>query len=156
MTKPAIDAPGVIAFPPLIFLVSALIGGGSHCLFPMPLPPVLPWRLVGGLFALAAASLALAARNQMITAGTNIRPDKPATAIVTGGPYRFTRNPMYLALCLLHLGIGFMLRDFVPVGLTLVLAAVFQAGVIVREERYLEAKFGEVYTSYRRRVRRWL
>jgi len=102
------------------------------------------------------ATIVLSARAQMVKAGTNVRPDLPSTAIVTGGPYRFTRNPMYLSLCLLNLGIGLMLRDLVPVFLTLVLVAVLQTGVIVREERYLEAKFGEVYASYRRRVRRWI
>jgi protein-S-isoprenylcysteine O-methyltransferase Ste14 len=63
---------------------------------------------------------------------------------------------MYLSLCLLNLGIGLLLRDLVPVGLTLALAVALHFGVIKREERYLEAKFGEVYASYQRRVRRWL
>lgn len=156
MQKPANDFPGVIAFPPLIFLIAVLIGVGAHFLFPVPLSPATPWRILGAVFAVAAATIVLSARVQMLKAGTNVRPDLPSTAVVTGGPYRFTRNPMYLSLCLLNLGIGLMLRDLVPVILTLALAAVLQTGVIVREERYLEAKFGEVYSSYRRRVRRWL
>lgn len=156
MDKPANDSPGVIAFPPLIFLITIVIGVGAHFLFPVLLSPPTPWRILGAVFAVTAATVALSARAQMAKAGTNVRPDLPSTAIVTGGPYRFTRNPMYLSLCLLNLGIGLMLRDLVPALLTLVLAAVLQAGVIVREERYLETKFGEVYSSYRRRVRRWL
>jgi protein-S-isoprenylcysteine O-methyltransferase Ste14 len=150
------DSPGVIAFPPLIFLITVVVGVAAHFLCPVLLSPPTPWRVLGAVFAVTAATIVLSARAQMVKAGTNVRPDLPSTAIVTGGPYRFTRNPMYLSLCLLNLGIGLMLRDLVPVILTLVLGVVLQMGVIVREERYLEAKFGEVYSSYRRRVRRWL
>lgn len=156
MQKPSNDSPGVIAFPPLIFLITVVIGVGAHFLCPVLLSPPTPWRILGAVLAVTSATIVLSARAQMVKAGTNVRPDLPSTAIVTGGPYRFTRNPMYLSLCLLNLGIGLMLRDLVPALLTLALAAVFQAGVIVREERYLEAKFGELYSSYRRRVRRWL
>ena len=92
----------------------------------------------------------------MARAGTNVNPGLPANAIVTGGPYRFTRNPMYLALCLLNLGIGLLICDLVPTLLTLVLAITLHFGVIVREERYLERRFGDVYSAYRGRVRRWL
>jgi protein-S-isoprenylcysteine O-methyltransferase Ste14 len=63
---------------------------------------------------------------------------------------------MYLSLCLLNAGIGLVLRDLVPIALTLLLGAVLNWGVIVREERYLELKFGETYRAYRRRVRRWI
>ena len=150
------DAPGVIALPPLIFLTVLVIGVAAHLLFPVAILPHLPWRILGAVLALTAGTIALSARAQMKRAGTNIHPTLPATAIVTGGPYRFTRNPMYLSLCLLNLGIGLLLCDLIPVLLTLVLATVLQTGVIVREERYLEAKFGEVYSSYRRHVRRWL
>ena len=156
MQKAPNDCPGVIAFPPLIFLIAVVIGVGAHFLCPVLLSPPTPWRILGAVLAVTAATIALSARGQMVKAGTNVRPDLPSTAIVTGGPYRFTRNPMYLSLCLLNLGIGLMLRDLVPVLLTLVLAAVFQMGMIAREERYLEAKFGEVYSCYRHRVRRWL
>lgn len=156
MEKPANDSPGVIAFPPVIFLVTVGIGVSAHFLCPVPLSPHTPWRIMGAALAVTAGTIALSARAQMKRAGTNIRPSLPATAIVTGGPYRFTRNPMYLALCTVNLAIGLLLCDLIPVLLTLALAAVLQTGVIVREERYLEAKFGEVYSSYRRRVRRWL
>jgi protein-S-isoprenylcysteine O-methyltransferase Ste14 len=156
MQKPPNDSPGVIAFPPLIFVTVLAIGVAAHFLFPAPLSPYMPWRILGAALALTAGTIALSARAQMVKAGTNIRPSLPATAIVTGGPYRFTRNPMYLALCTLNLAIGLMLCDLILVLLTLALAAVLQSGVIVREERYLEAKFGEVYTNYRRQVRRWL
>jgi len=156
MEKSPNDSPGVIAFPPLIFAVTIVIGVAAHFIFPVAITPHTPWRILGTVLALTAGTIALSARAQMVKAGTNIRPSLPSTAIVSGGPYRFTRNPMYLALCTLNLSIGLMLCDLIPVLLTLALAAVIHTGVIVREERYLEAKFGEVYSSYRRRVRRWL
>lgn len=150
------DSPGVIAFPPLLFLISLAIGVGIYFIHPAPLSPRLPLRILGGAFAAIAGSVALLARAQMVKAGTNVNPSLPATAIVSGGPYRFTRNPMYLSLCLLHLGIGLLLCDAAPSLMALALAAVLNWGVIIREELYLERKFGTVYSDYRRQVRRWL
>jgi len=85
-----------------------------------------------------------------------VRPDRPTTAVVTAGPFGFTRNPLYLSLCLLNLALGLILADIWLIVTTAIMAVVLQWGVISREERYLEAKFGEVYVAYRKRVRRWL
>jgi protein-S-isoprenylcysteine O-methyltransferase Ste14 len=154
--KPTTDSPGVIVFPPLLAFVTLLIGVWAHFFHSIPISPRLPLRAIGAMFAILAGCFAFAARAEMAKAGTNVNPSLPATAIVTGGPYRFTRNPMYLSLCLLNLGIGLLLCDLIPTILTVGLAAVLHFGVIVREERYLERKFGEVYSTYRGRVRRWL
>ncbi len=156
MQEPTVDSPGVIVFPPLLALATILIGVGAHYLQPVPISPRLPLRAIGAVLALAGPSIALSARAQMVRAGTNVNPSLPATAIVTGGPYRFTRNPMYLSLCLLNLGIGLLLCDLTPAVLTIPLAAILNFGVIAREERYLERKFGDEYSAYRGRVRRWL
>jgi protein-S-isoprenylcysteine O-methyltransferase Ste14 len=156
LQMPAADKPGVIVFPPLLALAILLLGIGAHLFHPVPLTPRPALRLMGSVSAIAAACLVIGARTEMARAGTNVNPGLPATAIVTGGPYRFTRNPMYLALCLLNLGIGLLMGDLVPTLLTLVLAIILHFGVIVREERYLERKFGVVYSAYRGRVRRWL
>ena len=75
-------------------------------------------------------------------AGTNVNPSQPALTIVRKGPYRFTRNPMYLALCLLQVALGFFLNDWISLLFVIPLALVLHYGVILREERYLEAKFG--------------
>jgi protein-S-isoprenylcysteine O-methyltransferase Ste14 len=108
------------------------------------------------VFAVAAGAQAFWASRQMKRAGTNVNPDKPTIAIVTAGPYRYTRNPMYLSLCLLHLGIGLLINGVLPVLFTVPLALTLHFGVIKREERYLAAKFGEPYLAYQRRVRRWI
>jgi protein-S-isoprenylcysteine O-methyltransferase Ste14 len=153
---PAGDAPGVLVFPPLLAVGVLLVGVGAHLLHPEPLSARLPMRIAGAACAASAIGIVAAARSEMIRAGTNVNPRLPSTAIVTAGPYRFTRNPMYLSLCLLNLGIGLILRDLTPVLLTLGLAGALHFGAIVREERYLERKFGGAFVEYRRRVRRWL
>jgi len=123
---------------------------------PIDLAPHFALRVAGAILAVVAPSTALAARSAMVRSGTNINPSLPALAVARSGPYRFTRNPMYLSLCLLNLGIGLLLCDAVPILLTLGLFWVLHVGVILREERYMEAKFGEAYTSYKAGVRRWL
>ena len=88
--------------------------------------------------------------------GTAVEPWKPTTAIVTTGPYRFTRNPAYLGMALTYVGIALLSSAlWVLVPLPFVLA-VIDRGVIEREERYLVAKFGEEYLGYKRTVRRWI
>ena len=84
-----------------------------------------------------------------------IDPAKPALTIVRGGPFRFTRNPMYLALCLLQIALGFFLNDWITLLFVVPLALILHYGVILREEKYLTAKFGEPYLQLTRDVRRW-
>jgi len=92
----------------------------------------------------------------MRRAGTNVRPDQPATAIVVDGPFRFTRNPLYLGLTGLYAGVALLVDALWPLLLLVPLLVIVKWGVIHREERYLEAKFGETYRLYKARVRRWL
>jgi protein-S-isoprenylcysteine O-methyltransferase Ste14 len=110
----------------------------------------------GIVFIILAPTLALSALVTMKAAGTNVDPAKPALTIVRDGPFRFTRNPMYLALCLLQVALGFFLKDWITLLFLVPLAVIFHYGVILREERYLTAKFGEPYLQYKREVRRWI
>lgn len=146
----------MITYPPLIFLTCLLTGLALHWFVPLALTPRLPLRILGGALAVLAGFLAGSARTVMLKAGTNIRPDKPSLTIVTSGPYRFTRNPMYLALCLLHAGIGLLFGWLTPLAMTAALAGILHYGVILREEKYLAAKFGPAYLNYQKSVRRWL
>ncbi|MEP7072031.1 MAG: isoprenylcysteine carboxylmethyltransferase family protein [Verrucomicrobiota bacterium] len=149
------DHPGVIAFPPLLWLIGAVVSVLVHLL--------VAWRIthshialfLGIALALAAPSLAYSALRVMRAAGTNVDPAKPALVIVRNGPYRFTRNPMYLALCLLQVALGFLLNDWLTLLFVIPLALVLHFGVILREEKYLTAKFGEPYLALTREVRRW-
>ena len=151
------DKPGVIAFPPFILATGAVISAIVH-FFVVRIPIVTNYRisLVCGIaLVICAPTLALSAMLTFKNAGTNVDPAKPALTIVRGGPYRFTRNPMYLALCLLQVALGFFLNDWITLLFVVPLALILNYGVIVREERYLTAKFGEPYLELKRDVRRW-
>jgi protein-S-isoprenylcysteine O-methyltransferase Ste14 len=92
----------------------------------------------------------------MRRAGTNVIPSQPALAIVSNGPFRFTRNPIYLANAAIYLALALIFNTLWPFLLFVPMLLVLQWGIIRREERYLEAKFGEPYLAYKARVRRWL
>jgi protein-S-isoprenylcysteine O-methyltransferase Ste14 len=151
------DTAGVVAPPPLLFL-GALAVGAAVDFGLVRISTGLPARLrlgAGAVLAGAAVGLAMAALWRFRTAGTAAEPWRPSTALVTDGVYRFTRNPMYLAMALLYLGITLAMDSGVALILLAPLLALVQAGVIRREERYLERNFGDDYRRYRATVRRW-
>lgn len=150
------DSAGVVAWPPLIFAAHALAGGAAHWIWPMTPFPAWPSRILGAALIITSGLIATLAKRAMNRAGTAIEPSQPTTAIVEDGPYRFTRNPMYLSLCLLYLGIALLIDGLWPLLLLASLAVTLHFGVIRREERYLAAKFGETYLAYQQRVRRWV
>jgi protein-S-isoprenylcysteine O-methyltransferase Ste14 len=150
------DNPGVIAFPPLIWLVNAVISVLVHLFIRLPIMSYSICLVCGIVFIILAPTLALSALRTMKAAGTNVHPSEPALVIVRDGPFRFTRNPMYLALCLLQIALGFFLNDWITLLFVVLLVVIFHYGVILREERYLTAKFGESYLQYKRKVRRWI
>ena len=150
------DNPGVIAFPPLIWLVNAVISVLVHLFIRLPIMRYAICLVCGIVFTILAPTLALSALRTMKAAGTNVHPSEPALTIVRGGPFRFTRNPMYLALCLLQVALGFFLNDWITLLFVIPLALILHYGVILREERYLSAKFGEPYLQYKREVGRWV
>ena len=150
------DNPGVIAFPPLIWLVNAAISVVVHLFVRLPIMSYRICVLCGIVFIILALTLALSALKTMKAAGTNVHPSEPALVIVRDGPFRFTRNPMYLALCLVQIALGCFLNEWITLLFVVALALIFHYGVVLREERYLTAKFGEPYLQYKREVRRWI
>jgi protein-S-isoprenylcysteine O-methyltransferase Ste14 len=150
------DNPGVIAPPPLIYAGALAIGLLANrryrlAFLPRGLSRVLGWPLIFGGLVIGTLGF-----REMKRAGTNVDPREPTTAIVTGGPYRFTRNPLYLSLTLIYGGIT-TLANALPAALLLpIVLAIMRRGVIEREERYLERKFGDEYLDYKGRVRRWI
>jgi protein-S-isoprenylcysteine O-methyltransferase Ste14 len=153
---PARDTAGVVAPPPLVYLAGLAVGFALEALLPGgSLPGALRW-VGGGVLVVAGATLLLSFNALFNRHDTAVQPWKPTTAIVTTGPYRVTRNPAYLGMALVYAGIA-LLADapWVLAPLPLVLV-VIDRGVIVREERYLERRFGEEYVGYKRRVRRWI
>ena len=149
------DRPGVIAPPPLIYLAALLL---ALALRAVVRAPIAARSLLWPGLALVAAAIALAlwGRQTMVAAGTNINPTRPATAIVSSGPFRYTRNPLYLSLTLLYLGLTLIANTWWGVVMLLPLAAVIHRGVVLREERYLHRKFGDAYDRYRASVRRYI
>lgn len=154
----ATDNPRVIAFPPLIWLIGALISALAH-FFVIRVPIISSYRLslvCGIVLVILAPTLAISAVVTFKKAGTNVNPAEPALTIARGGPYRFTRNPMYLALCLLQVALGFFLNDWITLLFVVLLFLILHYGVILREEKYLTGKFGEPYLELKRNVRRWI
>jgi protein-S-isoprenylcysteine O-methyltransferase Ste14 len=150
------DTAGVIAPPPLLY--AATLGAGllAQRLRPAPLLPASLARPLGRILIPASMILGLSAVRTMRHAGTPIDPAEPTQTIVSQGPYRFSRNPIYLAFTLLTLGIASVRNTRWPVLLLPGTLLAMQRGVIAREERYLERRFGEAYLTYKQRVRRWL
>lgn len=150
------DTPGVIAPPPLLYLGALGIGFGLDALSGgATLPPTIA-RPVGAALMVAGGGLLGAFARAFDRARTPIDPYTPSETIVTDGPYRLTRNPAYLGMALAYAGIAIVANApwaLVPLPVTV---AVIDRGVIAREERYLERKFGAQYTDYKRHVRRWL
>jgi protein-S-isoprenylcysteine O-methyltransferase Ste14 len=150
------DSAGVIAHPPLLYAPTALVGAALDWLIPVPFLAE-PLRFTAGpALAVLSGILAVVAILGFRRAGTNVPTNKPTMAIVTSGPYRFSRNPIYVALTGLYLGIAVMLNSLWLIVLLAPLLIVMRLGVIQREEAYLEAKFGAEYTDYKTRVRRWI
>ena len=150
------DSPGVLVFPPALFAGTLVLGLVLHWLRPVSLLPPFPTRLAGLVVLVLSWWLVHSAEAAMKRAGTNVRPDQPSLAIVTDGPFRFSRNPMYLATTGLYLGITLLVNTPWPLILLSPMLLVLHWGVVRREERYLEAKFGEPYRAYKSRVRRWV
>jgi protein-S-isoprenylcysteine O-methyltransferase Ste14 len=150
------DSPGVIVFPPALPLGTMLLSILLNRMRPLHFPPMGWMKVAGGLLFILGALLVAWGRVTMMRAGTNVPPHKPTLAIVTDGPFRFTRNPLYFGGTAAYLGLS--------LGFNLVWAFILLApmlfllnwGIVRREERYLEKKFGETYLVYKARVPRWL
>lgn len=154
------DHAGVLAPPPIIYGGTALLAIALHWLIPKSLPEIFMIEEVrhgaGPVLAVLSVALAMISIRRFRKAGTNVPPWLPATTIVETGPYRFTRNPMYLGLAGLYLGIGLIVGSLWFAVLFIPLIIVMQRGVILREEVYLARKFGDDYLTYKARVRRWI
>ena len=124
---------------------------------PLPfLPAAVPAGWLGGAVCVVALALFAWAIATITRAGSNVPTNRPTTSIVDTGPYRFTRNPIYLGMMLALVGLAIAFDSLWPLVTLVPFALVIRYGVVAREEAYLERKFGEVYRRYRARVRRWL
>ncbi len=150
------DIAGVIAPPPLIYAAAFGAGLLLDRLASFPSLRIPGLRVVGAGMVLGGLSLSGWAFWTMEKAGTPVFPTEPTTALVTEGPFRYTRNPGYLGMAIASKGLAFWLGRIGPLLLLPLAVAVMQWGVIEREERYLDRKFGTAYQAYRAAVPRWL
>ena len=150
------DHPNVVAHPPLILLASLGLGWALWTLVPVSVLGQPLGAVVGAVIGLVGFILAAMGAVRFRAAGTNVQTSRPAEALVRSGPYRFSRNPIYVGLVLVHAAVGIGFDNAWTLALTAVFAAVLHVGVIRREEAYLAARFGQAYRDYCARTRRWL
>ncbi len=152
------DHAGVAFHPPLMLGILLAVGFGLRALVPLPIP-LLPEGIasIGGpTIVVVALVLAIWAARTMRAGGASIPTNEPTDAIVSAGPYKFSRNPIYLAMVMLLVGIGVWTNSLWLIGMAVLDAILLSGGVISREEAYLRRKFGAEYSAYAERVRRWL
>ena len=140
--------------PPRFFLLYGVAGAALH--FALGGPPLLRLPRLGAAVFLAGLALVLWGARTFAAAGTTIKPFERTHTLVASGPFRFTRNPMYLGMVAMLLGTALALGTAAPWLATVALAATLQLQFIRHEERALAASLGEPYERYRARVRRWL
>ncbi len=147
-----------VTFPPPLVYLGFLLGGlAADRVLSLSLHlPVLTRAAAAVPLIVAGVFLMLAAAGRFRAAGTEVKPWKTTTTIVDHGVYGMTRNPMYLAMALLYLGLALACASLGALVLLPVVMFIIRTQVIAREERYLEAKFGDSYRAYKARVRRWI
>ncbi len=154
------DAAAVRIFPPGVPLLTILLGAGLNWLWPIELGVTFPtperYWLGGAVVTSAILGLGLWSVVLFRRGGQNENPWKPTPRIEERGPFRLTRNPMYLQMVLVCIGFAVILANWWVLVLTPIGGWLLQRFAIVPEEAYLEKKFGESYLAYKRRVRRWL
>jgi protein-S-isoprenylcysteine O-methyltransferase Ste14 len=140
--------------PPRLFLLFALAGIALHFVAGGPVLLRLPW--LGAALLVVGAALAVWGERTFAAAGTTLKPFERTYQLVESGPFRFTRNPMYLGLVAMIAGPALVLGTLAPWLAAVALALTLRLRFIRNEERALAASLGEPYERYRRRVRRWL
>jgi len=151
------DGPGVRIPPPLLYIAVLVLGILLDAAYPVHfLPAAVAWT-IGALILVAGIALGpFWGIRTMHRANTTVRPDRPATTLVTDGPFRYSRNPLYLALTFMYAGIGIIANSLWALLLLAPVVLFMSLFVIRREEAHLRRVFDGEYESYRARVRRWL
>jgi protein-S-isoprenylcysteine O-methyltransferase Ste14 len=148
--------PGIRLHPPIIYAISILSGIGLNNHWPQDMPYDINGYAWGGILIALAIAIAAWSLLHFHKAGTDVRPDKPDSSLITSGPFRFTRNPLYIVLTLTQITAALWLDNLWILLLVIPSVVVITFYAIAREERYLERLFGQDYLDYKKRVRRWL
>ena len=149
------DTPGVIP-PPPIYGFLLLIGLGLDWMWPYPVLPNPPQYWVGGIVIALSFVLVPLVLREFVQAKTSFSSHSPSSALITSGPFRYSRNAAYVSLSMLYFGIGIVVDSLWVLALGVVAVLITHYAVIKREETYLKRKFGDEYQAYLTQVRRWL
>ncbi len=156
MMRKSADAPNIIVLPPVLVGGTLLLGLAVHYwLWTVELLPPFVARVVGLVVFVGAGALAHFAQLAMKRVGTNILPTQPTLALATDGPFRVTRNPLYVAAIGVYVGVTLWVNSLALLVLLVPMVAVLHRGIVMREEHYLEQKFGASYLAYKRTAPRW-
>ena len=152
------DRAPIIAPPPLLVLACIALGFLAKHFQPLPLFATKTNLQVsiGAVLVILAILMVALCRHALVEGGTHPNPYKPTKAIVMAGPYRFSRNPIYIAFLMVTLAFTLFTNSLWFIGSAVLAVVLLQLGVIKREEKYLHEKFGSEYDDYCRRVRRWI
>jgi protein-S-isoprenylcysteine O-methyltransferase Ste14 len=151
------DRANAVVRPPIALALACVVGFGADWLYPMPfLPTSFPAAWLGGAIFALGFGLATWAIATISKAGSRVETYKPTTTIVASGPYRFTRNPIYIGMFLGQIGLAVGFNSLWLLAMLVPFYLVIRYGVVAREEAYLERKFNNAYLEYKSRVRRWL
>jgi protein-S-isoprenylcysteine O-methyltransferase Ste14 len=157
MNMDATAGPGVCVPPPVFYSVALAIGIAlEYLLWPIPVLGAPSKYVVAAVLIIASILIMPSVLRRFRRAATPFDVRKAAASLITDGPYRFSRNPVYVSLTMLYLGIGILLDNGWVLILVIPVILVMDVWVIRREERHLEAKFGEQYLRYKAVVRRWV
>ncbi len=148
---------GSVRFPPpLVYLAGLCLGAVLERIWPTPDLPTPVAVVVAAIAVFLFVALDFRSAALFAKKRTGIAPWHPSTVLVTEGPYRFTRNPMYLGMALLYLGMSLAFGLLWAAAALVPVIVVVDRAVIQREEPYLASKHGAAYEAYRKRVRRWI
>jgi protein-S-isoprenylcysteine O-methyltransferase Ste14 len=151
------DHANVIVPPPIALILCLGAAWAATGLRPAPfLPESVPRTALGAAVLLIGLSVALSAAFAFRRAGTALRPDRPSTRVIARGPYRYSRNPIYLSMFLTIVAAALASNSLWQLAGLAVFYPIIRWGVVAREEAYLARKFGPTYADYVGRVRRWL
>ena len=153
------ETPDIAIFPPTLSVLAPVAAVVMEWVAPLGLMPArwTLWSVLLGAVILGVSGwLAVAGERAFKKAKTNVDPRKPALVLVREGPFRLTRNPMYLGMVLLQLGLAFTFSLDWALLLTPVVWSILHFGVVLREEAYLTERFGEAYRQFLGATRRWI
>jgi len=151
-----VNHPQLVLNPLILLVLSIAVTALLQWMFPIHVIPLAPARIIGIVLFLGGLTLGFPAVLGMIRARTSPNPNRPPTALVSGGIYRITRNPMYLGMLISYAGLFIFTQSLWWLIFLPLLAWLMTIWVVIPEEKFLDQKFGEEYVQFKMHVRRWI